>query len=289
MSLEDLLGTTVELPIARLAGPGAFLATGEDASEQSRDVVLLPGAELPEGAVVGTRLQVFIYRDSEDRFIATTIAPALQRGEVAFLRARQRNDVGVFFEWGLAKDLLVPFAEQTREPLIGNVYPIALYIDNSGRLAGTMRISELLHGAPDGLREGQWVEGEAWRNEPEIGLFVIVDKRHVGLLPRFEPHRLQRGDKARFRVAQVLEDGKFELSLRAPAHEQRSDDAEKIVEALRSRPDARFSDDSTPEAVQAAFGLSKKAFKRAVGSLFRAGRVQKDADGMFVLVKPSST
>jgi predicted RNA-binding protein (virulence factor B family) len=142
-----------------------------------------------------------------------------------------------------------------------------------------MRVSELLNETPLELEQDQWVEGEAWRNDPEIGLFVILQKRRVGLVPRDEPHQLTRGEAARFRVTNVLPDGKLELSLRGHAHEERQGDAQKVLRVL-VRPDAPpFGDHSPPDQIRAWFGLSKKAFKRAVGHLLKQGEVTLDSDG----------
>ena len=132
-------------------------------------------------------------------------------------------------------------------------------------------------------KEDEWVEGEAWRNEPEIGLFVIVERAFVGLVPRSEPHTLSRGEAARFRVTNVLRDGKIELSLRGHAHEELADDAKAILEAL-ARPGApRIGDKSSPDEIRDAFGISKKAFKRAVGRLLKERSVVIGADGMLAV------
>lgn len=281
-TFDDALGRTVTLRLARFATPGAYLAIREGDDE---DVVLLPGAEVPKGLLVGAMVPVFIYRDSEDRFVATTATPMLELGEVRFLEVKEVGRVGAFFDWGLMKDLLVPFAEQTRDLQVGTRQPIGLYVDSSGRLAGTMRVTEMLEGAPNGLNEGQWLEGESWRNDPEIGLFAIVLRKHVGLVPCVEPHGLKRGEATRFRVTQILDDGKFELSLRAPAHEQLEGDADIIIRAMRRDPEARYSDDMSPDEVRDAFRLSKKAFKRAMGRLFKGGDVVRNDDGSFALSK----
>ena len=162
---------------------------------------------------------------------------------------------------------------------------IGLYLDDSGRFAGTMKVSEMLgRGRHDvEWKEDEWVEGEAWRNEPEIGLFVIVERAFVGLVPFTEPHSLSRGQAARFRVTNILRDGKIELSLRKHAHEELADDAKTILEALR-RPNApRIGDKSSPDEIRDAFGISKKAFKRAVGRLLKERSVAMGPDGMLEL------
>jgi predicted RNA-binding protein (virulence factor B family) len=176
----------------------------------------------------------------------------------------------------------VPFAVQTKELSVGMLEPIGLYVDDSGRLAGTMRVAELLDLEKPRLGLDSWVEGEAWRNDPDIGLFVILQRRFVGLVPAAEPHRLKRGEAARFRVTHLYPDDKVELSLRAHAHEELEGDAQLLLGVL-SRPGApRVGDHSTPEDVRAVFGLSKKAFKRAAGRLLKQGLVELDAQRCLV-------
>lgn len=276
MSLEELLGRSATLRIRRFGSPGAFLGLDEN---PNGEVVLLLGSEIPEGAKEGDEVSVFVYRDSEGRPLATPRIPKVELGEVAFLEVTSTTDFGAFVDWGLAKDLLVPFAQQTTELYVGARQPIGLYIDDTGRLAGTMRVSEMLGGGRVEWQLDEWVEGEAWRNEPEIGLFVIVERAFVGLVPASEPHSLSRGQAARFRVSNVLPDGKIELSLRGHAHEELANDAQKILSVL-GRPGApRVGDKSSPDDIRDAFGLSKKAFKRAAGRLLRERSVTIDDEG----------
>lgn len=270
-SIARLLGRTARGRIERFGPPGAFLAF-------DRATILLPNAEVPEGAKVGDELEVFVHLDSDDRPIVTRRTPAIRLGEVAFLEVVDVAPFGAFVDWGLVKHLLVPLAEQTCEMRHGERYAIGLFLDRSGRLAGTMRVSEMLREKPP-FEEGAWVTGEAWRNEASIGVFVIVERKYVGLVPRSEPHRLARGESARFRVTNVLADGKIELSLRGLAHEERDADAEKILAALRGARPPKIGDASSPETIRATFGLSKKAFKRAAGALLKRGLVAIDADG----------
>jgi predicted RNA-binding protein (virulence factor B family) len=277
MPHEDLLGRVVTLTVQRFGPPGAFLAEEPD-EDPGAPVVLLPKGEVPAGAREGDALEVFVYLDSEDRPVATARTPTLALGEVAFLRVTDVTRFGAFVDWGLPKELLVPFAEQTRDVRVGERHPIGLFVDDSGRLAGTMRVSEMLRATGD-FTSDEWVEGEAWRNDPEIGLFVIVERRFVGLLPAAEPHTLSRGAAARFRVANVLPDGKIELSLRGHAHEELEADAQRILDVL-DRPGApRVGDRSSPDEIRALFGLSKKAFKRAVGRLLKQRSVDLDDHG----------
>jgi predicted RNA-binding protein (virulence factor B family) len=285
MSLDDLLGRSATLRIRRFGSPGAFLAVDDRADSE---VVLLIGSEIPEGAKEGDEVAVFVYRDSEGRPIATPRMPKVELGQVAFLEVTSCTDFGAFVDWGLARDLLVPFAQQTNDLTVGARHPIGLYVDDTGRLAGTMRVSEMLGRERVEWQLDEWVDGEAWRNDPDIGLFVIVERAFVGLVPKSEPHPLSRGAASRFRVSNVLPDGKIELSLRGHAHEELANDAQKILAAL-GRPGApRVGDKSNPEEVRAAFGLSKKAFKRAAGRLLKEGSVTFDAEGFLAPVGKGS-
>lgn len=275
-SLRTLLGRFVTLEIRRFGDPGAFLV--ERGAAPDAETILLLGPEIPAEARIGDPVDVFVMLDSEGRPLATTKVPEVALDEVAFLTVTACTEFGAFVDWGLPKELLVPFAQQTRELRAGERHAIGVYLDNTGRLAGTMRVSELL--SPGGtFHRGEWVEGEAWREDPAIGLFVIVERRFVGLLPRHEPHTLRPGDAARFRVAHVHPDQKIELSLRGLAHEELERDAAAILAEL-ARPGAKPAGDrSSPEEIRARFGLSKKAFKRAVGALLKAGRIDVDQDG----------
>lgn len=283
-----LLGRTTRLTIRRFAGPGAFLAVDASDARPDAPVVLLPGAEVPEGAREGDVLEVFLYLDSEDRPVATLRTPRLTLDAIAFLPVVDIAPMGAFFDWGLAKHLLVPHAEQTRPLRRGDTHPIALYVDPSGRLAGTMRVSERLRKAPRAeLAVGDWVEGEAWRYDHELGLFAIAERRWVGRVPADEPHGLRRGEAARFRVVAIFPDGKVELSLRAAGAEQRDADAERVLEVLARPNPPRVGDKTDPDALRAHFGLSKKAFKRAVGGLLKRGLVTLDDEGFVRLAQRS--
>jgi len=286
----ELVGRTAALRVCRLGTAGASLAVepadtayanGAD-DDPDAPVVLLPNREVPDGTQVGDELSVFVTLDSEDRPIATTSMPKVHLGEVAFLTITAMTEVGIFVDWGLPKELLVPFREQTHELAVGQRHPIGLFVDKTGRLAGTMRVSEMLRDKP-AMTAGEWVAGEAWRVDPEVGLFVIVERRFVGLVPKNEPHALARGASAMFRVTRVRADGKFELSLRAKAHEEIEDDAEHVLELLREPGAPPVSDRATPDEIRKRFGLSRKAFKRAVGRLLKDGVVTIDPSAVLRL------
>jgi len=279
--IDEVLGRRTHLEILRITPVGAFLATdvGDDPP-----TVLLPGGELPQDAREGDRLEVFIHLDSEERPIATMVEPRLTLGEVTFLEITAITQIGAFVDWGLGKELLVPFAEQSRELHVGERQPIGLYLDKTNRLAGTMFVTDMLR-APPATTLDEWIDGEAWRNDPDIGLFAILERSYVGLVPASEPHRLRRGDRAKFRVAKILPDGKLVLSLRQHAYREVETDAATIL-AVIARPDTpRVGDKSSPELIRELFGLSKKAFKRAVGTLLKERRVTLDDRGMLVVAK----
>jgi hypothetical protein len=277
MHPEDLLGRFAPLPIRRFTPAGAYLALapGDEAT------VLLPEAEVPTGAKVGDVVRVFVYLDSDERAIATTAAPKLALGEAAFLEVTDVTEIGAFVDWGLGKELLVPFAEQARDLFVGEKVPIQLYLDKSGRLAGTMYL-EL--DAPRRVAVDEWLVGQAWRNDPDIGLFVILERRFVGLVPASEPHPLRRGEIANFRAASVFPDGKVVLSLRQHAYQELEADAARIVAVLSRAGAPRVGDRSHPDELRDLFGMSKKAFKRAVGRLLKERAVTIDDAGCVVVL-----
>lgn len=202
---------------------------------------------------------------------------ALAPGEVRFLEVTDVTRHGAFVDWGLPKELLVPFDEQTRKLAPGDFEPIGLLLDRDERPFGTMRIRELLQTGGRFDRD-ELVEGEAWREERGIGVFCILERRYLGLLPAREPHDLRRGEATTFRIADTLADGKVVLSLRGRVHEELESDAALVLSVL-ARSDVRVGDRSSPERIADLFGLSKKAFKRAVGRLLRQGDVELDDDG----------
>lgn len=277
------LGKVALLTIRRFATPGAFLALDPEDLRPSAPVVLLPGAQIPENAKEGDQVAVFIYLDSEDRPVATTQTPTVELGEVTFLEVTDVTSYGAFVDWGMPKELLVPRGEQTTDMHKGERYAVGVLIDDTGRLAGTMRTAEMLRERGE-FRPGEWVHGEAWRRDPEVGLFVIVERRYLGLVPAAEPQSLSRGEAARFRVSHVLPDGKIELSLRGHAHEEQAGDAKDILAVLSGPRAPKVGDKSSPEQIRTLFGLSKKAFKRGVGRLLKERAVEIDGEG-FVRVR----
>jgi uncharacterized protein len=281
--IEDLLGRRVKLRVRGVDAEGAWLAI--DASDDpDAPAIVLPEREVPAGTQQAAEVEVFVYLDSDDRAVATTRPTKLVLGEVAFLDVTSVTEIGAFVDWGLGKELLIPFAQQSKELYVGERHPIGLYLDKTGRLAGTMFVSDMLNKQPRQVALDEWLVGEAWRNDPDIGLFAILERSFVGLVPASEPHRLLRGDPAKFRVANVLPDGKLVLSLRQHAHKEVETDAAAILAVLARTGAPRVSDRSSPETIRELFGLSKKAFKRAVGRLLKERSVQIDERGDLVAI-----
>ncbi len=283
--IDDLLGRRARLRFRGLDDEGAWLAVADD-GDPDGPAILLPARDLPAGTAEGAFVDVFVYLDSNDRPAATARSPMLSLGEVRFLDISAVTDIGAFADWGLGKELLIPFAQQSKELFVGERQPIGLYLDNTGRLAGTMFVNDMLAGDRRRVVIDEWIEGEAWRNEPDIGLFAILERTFVGLVPASEPHRLRRGDAVKFRVTNVLPDGKLVLSLRQHAYKELEADAATILAVLSRTGAPRVGDRSSPETIRELFGLSKKAFKRAVGRLLKERSVVIDDRGDVVVPPP---
>ncbi|MCI8294041.1 MAG: S1 RNA-binding domain-containing protein [Hespellia sp.] len=236
--------------------------------------VLLPGKQVPDGLEPGDPVEVFLYKDSRDRMIATTNRPKLTLGELAVLQVVDTGRIGAFLDWGLEKDLLLPFHEQTAKVEKGDSCLVTLYIDKSERLCATMKVYPLLQtNAP--YRKDDRVTGIIYDRSDEFGVFVAVDERYSALIPRKEVHRkLQVGSRVEARVTEVRADGKLNLSLREKIPQQMEKDAEKILRVMEKYEGRLpFTDKAKPEIIQREFGMSKAAFKRAVGRLLKAGKI----------------
>ncbi len=280
MTSDDLVGRVLTLTVQRQSVSGVLL--GSDDPDVKMPALALAARELPEDVRLGDSFEVFIYLDAERRRAATLKLPKVALGEVAFLEVTRVLRGGALVDAGMPTELFVPPTELTRDLREGESHPFGLVVDDTGQLAGTMRVTEMLR-VGGRFERDEWVEGVAWRDEPGIGLFVIVERRYVGLVPSYEPHKLARGERAQFRVSSVLADGKVNLSLRGHAHLQLDADADHVLSVLSRPGAARVGDHSSPELIRDLFGLSKKAFKRALGTLLRRRAVDLDDDGCAVL------
>lgn len=252
---------------------GIYLGESMDAGAADR--VLLPRKEVPEGTVEGNEMEVFIYRDSADRMIATTARPYVELGEIALLAVSQVTKIGAFLNWGLPKDLLLPFHEQTAKVRAGEQVLAALYVDRSGRLAATMKIYPYLR-TDSPYIPGASVSGRVYQITGGHGAYVAVDDRYSGMIPERElPGSVRVGDVLTVRVTAVKEDGKLDLAVREKAYLQMEDDAEAVFAVIAEdyAGELPYDDHADPERIRADFGLSKAAFKRAVGRLYKERRI----------------
>lgn len=272
------LGKMQKLSVLRLTPVGAYLNAGDSKGDED---VLLPQSQVPPGTDVGSELDVFIYKDSEDRPIATVRRPKLILGELAVLAVAEINKIGAFLDWGLEKDLFLPYKEQVGDIKKGGSYLVGLYVDNSGRLCATMRVYSLLRSdAPYKAKDR--VSGIVISLSGEWGCFVAVDNRYHGLVHTREmAGQPAVGDVISARVLKVRPDGKLELSMREPAYKEIEGDARLICDRLTAKGGyLPLNDDSPPEQIKAELGLSKGAFKRAVGRLLKEGAIKITEEGI---------
>jgi predicted RNA-binding protein (virulence factor B family) len=271
------LGEVQILKVAKTSDYGVYL--GETAN--SDDKVLLPKNQVPKDIKIGEEIEVFIYKDSEDRIIATTTIPELTLGKTALLRVKEVTTIGAFLDWGLAKDLLLPFKEQTIRVHTGEDVLVALYIDKSNRLCATMKVYDYLS-CNSPYKKDDRVIGIVYEIIDAFGAFVAVDNLYCGLIPVKELHRpLKAGDSVEARVIHVKEDGKLDLSLREKAYVQMDADAEMIFKKLQEAGGfLPYHDKTDSEVIKAQFNLSKNAFKRGIGRLLKEGRIQITDSGI---------
>lgn len=266
------IGCIQNLEIVKMLDFGAYLA--ENAGESRENTVLLPAKQVPEGAEIGTRLDVFLYRDSEDRLIATTRKPVMEVGGVALLAVKETSRIGAFLDWGLEKDLLLPFHEQTARVKAGDQVLAALYVDKSGRLCATMKLYPYLRTDSPYL-PGAVLEARVYEISENFGVFLAVEDTYSAMIPRQEAQGSYKpGQVIRVRVTKVREDGKLTVSAREKSYLQMDTDAEQIFRKLeQAGGEFPFDDKASPEQIREKFGISKAAFKRAVGHLLKEGKI----------------
>ena len=264
-------GKKQTLEVVKKVDFGVYLA--EEAG--STDKVLLPKKQVPEGAENGTQIEVFIYRDSKDRLIATTAQPKLTLGELAVLTVKEVGKISAFLDCGLEKDLFLPFKQQTRRVRTGEQVLVAMYTDKSNRLCATMNVYEYLEKESPYAKEDV-VKGVIYEISKNFGAFVAVDYKYSALIPAKEFHgEYQIGDEVEARVTAVKADGKLDLSIRQKAHLQMDQDAEYVMQVIDEFDGVLpFNDKVSPEVIQREFQMSKNAFKRAVGKLYKEGKIE---------------
>ncbi len=265
------LGEIQRLEIVKKVEFGVYLAE----PGKTEDRVLLPAKQVPAGVAVGDLMEVFLYKDSKDRLIATTKRPKLIMGETALLTVAQLGKIGAFLDWGLEKDLLLPFKQQRGRVREGDQVLVSLYVDKSERLCATMNVYEhLLSDSP--YQKEDKVTGRVYEISDNFGAFVAVDDKYSALIPKRELYgEVEPGQIITARVTRVQEDGRLCLSVREKAYLQIEKDAEKILQLLDGYEGSLpFTDKSAPEVITHETGMSKNEFKRAVGHLLKEKKIQ---------------
>lgn len=269
------LGEKQELIIAKQVKFGVYLK-----EEGGQEELLLPASQVPENSSVGDRITVFVYKDSEDRMIATCKEPMLQLHQVGYLTVKETGRVGAFLEWGLAKDLLLPFHEQPKDRVTrGQNVLVAVYLDKSERLCATMNVYPYLEkNSP--YHTGDQVTGTVYETSRNFGAFVAVDGIYSGLIPLKELVRpVKIGEKVAARVTAVKPDGKLDLSIREKSYLQIDVDAETILKAMEENGGSLpFTDKADPELIRSRMQMSKNEFKRAVGKLLKEKKIRITAE-----------
>lgn len=270
------LGKIQPLQVIRKADFGIYLGT--DVKQ-----VLLPKKQIPEGIGIGDTIEVFVYRDSKDRLIATTNKPLVVLGQTAVLTVADVSKNGAYLDWGLEKDLFLPYKEQIKKLTPGDEVLIGVYIDKSERLCATMKVYEYLT-CNSTYEPEDIIKGIVYSYNPQYGYFVAVDGRYHGLIQKNEMSRtLKPGEQIEARVKNVRPDGKMELSLRKKAYLQIEEDAEKIYEfMLQNGGKTDYTDRAKPEVIKRDFEMSKNEFKRAIGRLLKEKRIMIGENGIFI-------
>lgn len=266
------LGEIQELKVVKKVDFGVYLA---EAGGDPEEKVLLPKSQIPADLAVGGSIKCFLYKDSKDRLIATVNTPKLTLGEVGKCRVASVTKIGAFLEWGLEKDLFLPFHEQTFRVKPGDEVLVALYIDKSSRLCATMKIYHYLVKESPYQMEDK-VEGTLYEISDNFGAFVAVDDKYSALIPKREFTKdIPVGSHISSRVVEVKEDGKLTLAIREKAYMQIASDSDLVMKAIESYDGVLpFNDKASPETIRREMNMSKNEFKRAVGNLLKMGKIE---------------
>jgi predicted RNA-binding protein (virulence factor B family) len=271
------LGEKQTLKVVKKVDFGVYLSDGTDPEEK----VLLPARQVPERTEIGSSIEVFIYKDSDDRLIATTHEPRIMLGDVRLLRVKETTGIGAFMDWGLEKDILLPFREQTAKVKPGDDVLCAMYIDKSSRLCVTMNVYKYLRSdSPYGKDDK--VTGTVYEMSDNFGAFVAVDDIFSGLIAKKELYgNIKIGDSVTARVISVKDDGRLNLSVREKAYLQMDTDAQELL-SMMEKEGGRipFTDKASPDLIRERTGMSKNEFKRAVGRLLKEGRIEIKPDSI---------
>lgn len=266
------LGEYQKLKVIKKVEFGVYLA--EHDGDEMR--VLLPEKQVPQDCKCGDELEVFLYKDSKDRLIATTNRPALTLGGLAVLKVLEVGKIGAFLDWGLEKDLFLPYKEMTVKVQPEDEVLVTLYIDKSRRLCASMKKLYDLLSTDSPYQKGDVVNGRVYEFSGNFGTFVAVDDKYSAMIPSHEDTGMLRiGDVIEAKVLNVKPDGKLDITLREKAYLQMDADAEKVMGVIEEFAGVLpFTDKASPEVIKRETGLSKNAFKRAVGHLYKERRIE---------------
>ncbi|MDT8316848.1 MAG: S1-like domain-containing RNA-binding protein [bacterium] len=275
------IGKKNKLKIVKEVDFGIYL-DGEDMGE-----VLLPLRYLPESYEIDDMLDVFIYLDSEDRIIATTEEPYAEAESFAFLKVVDVNPIGAFLDWGLAKDLFVPFREQKEKMLKGKSYVVFIYIDSSNRIAASSNLDRFADVDTSCFEDNQGVDLLIC-NQTDIGYKAVVNNSHLGVLYSNEIfQKIEIGDKLKGFIKKIRDDGKIDLCLERPGPAKVNDLSREIFNLLTKEEGfLSVTDKSPPEEIYSLFGVSKKTYKKAIGSLYKKRLINIEKDGIRLSKKP---
>ena len=272
------LGRFNQLRVVKRVDFGMYLDGGDEGE------ILLPLRYVPEGCEVDDMLNVFIYLDSEERLVATTLTPYVQVGEFAYLEVSWVNQFGAFLNWGLMKDIFVPFREQKQKMVVGKRYMIHAHLDDeSYRIVASAKVEHFLSDETPEYQPGEEVEAIVWQ-KTDLGYKMIVENKYSGLVYEneiFTP--LHVGKKVRAYIKQVRPDGKIDLELQKSGYAKVGDFSRELLEYIKaSGGTITLTDKSDAEEIYAVFGVSKKTFKKAVGDLYKK-RIIRLSDGSISL------
>ncbi len=273
------LGKYNELVISRKSPFGLYLS----ANLESDAEVLLPNMYVPENVTIGENIKVFIYKDSEDRLIATTLKPFALVDEIAYLAVKAINRFGAFLDWGLSKELLLPYSEQEGRVDVGEKYLVKIYIDRAtNRLTASRNLKKFIKNRDIKLEKGE-VVNLIIASDTDIGKKVIINNQYWGLLYKNELFQsLEIGQKVKGFVKNLREDGKIDVSLQQQGYRKTIvDNTDKLLAVLKNKNGfLPLTDKSSPQIIQQHLQMSKKNFKKAVGALYKKGLIQLEKTGL---------
>lgn len=275
------LGKMQKLVIKRITSIGAFLNDTIETDDNTD--ILLPKKYLKKDKVVGDKIEVFVYKDNQNRPIATTKKSKIELGGLAILQVIDTTKIGAFLDWGLDKDLLLPFEEQIGTIKKHSYHLVGLYIDKSDRLTATMKVDDFFENDIK-LKENDWVNGEVYSFNSDIGAFILVEGKYNGMLPNVEIMGIPRiGDNVRLRVKHIKEDGKIDLTTSNRSHIELNKDADQIYSILKDNGGfLRVDDKSDPKIIRRVFNMSKGQFKKSIGRLYKQRKIIFKDNGIMI-------